>query len=233
MSVVRWHPAGTVQAALTESEIASIGEPRAFDFIQLGNERIPYTHAHPSMLYWRLGLCDNDKFECLALGNRLYKHINGLRTAAGYVHRSHSAAQHAQHAFVALAACRSFFAVCLIREIKKSTKTALPEDTRVLALISTSGSGKTRSLLELLCLRFGLFLVADTSGNGGAADFAQAVTCGTIDPDRRVFARQVAACVLARLLVLQQARARDWTPAQFLHIQLFDHGALRPPRLAI
>ena len=175
------------------------------------------------MLYWRLGLCANDKYDGRALGAELNTYIERLRTE--YVHRSLSAAHHAQHAFVALALIPQFLAVCLLR-VENA-------DPRILALISTSGSGKTRSLLELLCLRFGLFLVADTSGNGGAADFAQAVTCGTIDPDRRVFARQVAACVLARLLVLQQARARDWTPAQFLHIQLFDHGVLRPPRLAI
>ena len=92
-------------------------------------------------------------------------------------------------------------------------------DPRILALISTSGSGKTRSLLELLCLRFGLFLVADTRGNGGAGDFALAVEfCKHAGVNRA----HLAACVLARLLVLQHVRARGWTPAQFLSIQLFD-----------
>ena len=94
-----------------------------------------------------------------------------------------------------------------------------------MALIGTSGSGKTRSLLELLCLRFGLFLVADTCGNGGAEDFAEAVLYGKIcGGDHDGFARRVAACVLARLLVLQHARANGWTPTQFLNIQLLDSG---------
>ena len=143
MSVVRWHPPGTVQAALTAAEIASIGEPRPFPSIQLGGESIPYIHSHPSMLYWRLGLCDNDKFACLALGNRLNKNINGLRTAAEYVHRCRSAAHHAQHAFVALAACRSFLAVC-VRRVQKAMNKTTPKrgHPHVLALISTRGSGK-------------------------------------------------------------------------------------------
>ena len=123
-------------------------------------------------------------------------------------------------AFLARAPSGSFVAVCLLRLEN--------QDPRVLALISASGSGKTRSLLELLCQRFGLFLVADTSGNGGASDFARAVMCGELDDiDRGAFARQVAACVLARLLVPQHARARGWTPAQFLHIQLFHKGCIK------
>ena len=97
-------------------------------------------------------------------------------------------------------------------------------DLRVLALISASGSGKTRSLLELLCLRFGLLLVGNTRGNGGAADFARVVDRGKAGTDHGVFRRQVAACVLARLLVLQHVRACGWTAAQFLSIQLFDGG---------
>ena len=94
-----------------------------------------------------------------------------------------------------------------------------------MALVGTSGSGKTRSLLELLCLRFGLFLVADKYGNGGADDFAQAVTIGRIPgADAKFFANQVAVCVLARLLVLRHVRDRGWTAAQFLCIQLIDEG---------
>ena len=106
-------------------------------------------------------------------------------------------------------------------------------DLRVLALISASGSGKTRSLLELLCLRFGLLLVGNTRGNGGAADFARVVDRGKAGTDHGVFRRQVAACVLARLLVLQHACARGWTPAQFLNIQLFDHGLFRKIQLRL
>merc|ERR1719238_1911396 len=126
---------GTLQIALTESERGSIVAPRPFDCIQFGGESIPYTQSHLSLLYWRLGLCQADKFECLALGNKLSAYIDGLRT-----------------------------------ERKEA-------DPRMLALIGTSGSGKTRSLLELLCLRFGLLLVADPRGNGGASDFARVVRC--------------------------------------------------------
>ena len=209
---------GTLQIALTESERGSIVAPRPFDCIQLGGESLPYTRSHLSLLYWRLGLCQADKFECLALGNKLSAYIDGLRTE--YVHRSHSVAHLAQHAFVALAASRSLLAVR-----RRRRKEA---DPRMLALIGTSGSGKTRSLLELLCLRFGLLLVADTRGNGGASDFARVVRCGRLSGARHEnFGRQVAACVLARLLVPQHARARGWTPAQFLHIQLFHKGCIK------
>ena len=160
MSVVRRHPAGTVQAALTESEIASIVEPRPFPSIELGGESIPYMHSHPSMLYWRLGLCDNDKFECLALGTRLNKNINGLRTAPEYVHRCHSAAHHAQHVFVALAACRSFLAVC-VRWVQKATNKTTPKigDPHVLARISTRGSGETEFCWSCFAYALGCFLL--------------------------------------------------------------------------
>ena len=215
---------GTLQIALTESERGSIVTPRPFDCIQLGGESLPYTRSHLSLLYWRLGLCQADKFECLALGNKLSAYIDGLRTE--YVHRSHSVARLAQHAFVALAASRSLLAVR-----RRRRKEA---DPRMLALIGTSGSGKTRSLLELLCLRFGLLLVADTRGNGGASDFARVVRCGRLSGARHEnFGRQVAACVLARLLVLQHARANDWTPTQFLNIQLFDSGLFRDIQLRL
>ena len=93
---------------------------------------------------------------------------------------------------------------------------------RILALVSTPGSGKTRSVLELLCSRFGLLLVADPRYDDGAGDFWRAVAFGRgPGADIARFGRHVAACVLARLLVLEKASACGWTPAQFLHIQLF------------
>ena len=93
---------------------------------------------------------------------------------------------------------------------------------RILALVSAPGSGKTRSVLELLCSRFGLLLVADSRYDDGAGDFWRAVAFGRgPGADMARFGRHVAACVLARLLVLEKASACGWTPAQFLHIQLF------------
>ena len=71
---------GTLQAALTETELELIHTPPPLPSIQLGRESLPYTHNHLSMLYWRLGLCANDKFESLALGSQLNDHIDGLGT---------------------------------------------------------------------------------------------------------------------------------------------------------
>ena len=70
---------GTVQVALTASERGSIHKPRPLPSIQLGDESLPYIGSQLSMLYWRLGLCEHDKFASLALGDRLNAHINGLR----------------------------------------------------------------------------------------------------------------------------------------------------------
>ena len=75
----------TVQAELLESEAGLIHKPRPMPYVQVGDESVPITHLHVSMLYWRLGLCESDKFEGLALGAQLNKYISGLRTE--YVHR--------------------------------------------------------------------------------------------------------------------------------------------------
>ena len=66
--------------ALTETERSLIHTPGPLPSIQRGGERIPFTRSHVSMLYWRLGLCEHDKFEGLALGGRLNAYIDGLRT---------------------------------------------------------------------------------------------------------------------------------------------------------
>lgn len=43
-------------------------------------------------------------------------------------------------------------------------------------MIGTSGCGKTRTIYEYLCCRFGLYFVADTQGNGGSTDVMIAKT---------------------------------------------------------
>lgn len=43
-------------------------------------------------------------------------------------------------------------------------------------MIGVSGCGKTRTMYEYLCCRFGLYFVADTQGNGGSTDVTVART---------------------------------------------------------
>ncbi|XP_024537704.1 uncharacterized protein LOC112348768 isoform X2 [Selaginella moellendorffii] len=98
----------------------------------------------------------------------------------------------------------------------------------VVSVVGTSGSGKTRTLLELLCSRIGLYFVADMQGNFGFEDLTllrSLVLEGVAYDVRAALAQSVVrASVLARLFLLKRClevkfSAREWLLLQLLGSQ--------------
>jgi hypothetical protein len=85
---------------------------------------------------------------------------------------------------------------------------------KVITLMGVSGCGKTRTLLEVASMQFGLYFVVNNMGNGGSPDMAAMLRMldialrGTPDPDEaeRIGEHHLYALLLSRLLVLQYLR---------------------------
>ncbi|XP_024537742.1 uncharacterized protein LOC112348773 [Selaginella moellendorffii] len=94
----------------------------------------------------------------------------------------------------------------------------------VVSVVGTSGSGKTRTLLELLCSRIGLYFVADTQGNFGFEDLrllCSLVLEGVAYDVRAALAQSVVrASVLARLFLLKRCLELKFSAREWLLLQL-------------
>lgn len=93
------------------------------------------------------------------------------------------------------------------------------------SIIGVSGCGKTRTIYEFLCHRFGLYFVADMEGNGGSRDAAMAKTdIENALKHPELFSLTDAtlnALLLARLLVFQICLEYnpEMTPYEWLLVQ--------------
>ena len=100
-------------------------------------------------------------------------------------------------------------------------------------LAAPSGSGKTRSVLEFLSLKWGIYFVTTTEGNGGSEDFSHVI--GTVmkecrnvpDSDNEVVVwSKFSKLLYVRLLILSRLLEikPGLTPFQWLLLQLYPNN---------
>ena len=105
-----------------------------------------------------------------------------------------------------------------------------PHSQDIGILAAPSGSGKTRGVLEFLSLKWGIYFITTTQGNGGSPDFSSTISIimGEIDKSRpdgndAVVSRNLTKLLYLRLLILSRLLALkpELTPFEWLVLQLY------------
>ncbi|KAJ4454342.1 hypothetical protein PAPYR_10973 [Paratrimastix pyriformis] len=100
-------------------------------------------------------------------------------------------------------------------------------DQELMAMIGSSGSGKTASIYSFLAHHFGILLIASTHGNGGSLAPQVVIDalaqCSPTTPDQNgAFAADLfLRLVFAYWTVLAECRQLGWTPLDCLLLQLY------------